>query len=777
MMKIESKEKLAKLLAVEDLDVQHRQVKTAMFDVQNRCIILPVWKDMPNHLYDLLLGHEVGHALFTPTDPARLKKINKETSKDCVNVIEDARIEKLVKNKYPGLRKQFYRGYDYLNKDDFFGVKDKIVNELPFLDRINLRFKLNQAVSVSFNDDEQKMVDKVVDVKTFADVEAVAKEIHQYIKDNELFEQGTPTDQPPTEYNDDDFPQSGEEGESAELQEDEDGEESEDEIDGEEEGEEDEDGEDDGDWEEKPKTEEEEMDEAFNKIKEDDEILIDEKMSDEPPEPNDDDDPVRAETQRNFAERIESFAHVDHKVHYITVPDNVNWKSAIVDYKEVHRNINEFYDSKDHIFWKTGGTYYNDASHKDLRDRVYGYARETLETIKKESGKNVNHIAMEFERKKAADVYKRTLVTKTGILDTNKMFSASYNDDVFKKNVRVADGKNHGLVMFVDWSGSMSENLYGTIRQLIELSMFCQKVNIPFEVYSFTERSVYNVDGDKVRKKEPIFKCKHGDLAVDRHVGLRNFLSSRMSKVEFNNALRNLCILANRYNYTRGGSYGSYNHNYPVPQEEELHGTPLNGAILLSEHIIRDFKKRNNLQNVNAVWLTDGEANGSTYEWDAEKMEGTYIRRQYDTLYLQDKKTKKNHIIGKSGGQHGLTPSLFDVVKSRLDINIVGFYIIPRFTPNALWRFSPRDYNKNNPAGKEKFRNWISEAKKAGFFVKTESGYDEYYVIQALNKNQAIGEIDEKMTTRKMSTLFSRQNSQFKSTRVILSRFVDLITA
>ena len=108
MMKIESKEKLAKLLAVEDLDVQHRQVKTAMFDVQNRCIILPVWKDMPNHLYDLLLGHEVGHALFTPTDTDRLKKINKETSKDCVNVIEDARIEKLVKNKYPGLRKQFY---------------------------------------------------------------------------------------------------------------------------------------------------------------------------------------------------------------------------------------------------------------------------------------------------------------------------------------------------------------------------------------------------------------------------------------------------------------------------------------------------------------------------------------------------------------------------------------------------------------------------------------------------------------------------------------------
>ena len=73
MMKIESKEKLAKLLAIEDLDIQHQQVQTAMFDLKNRCLILPIWKDMPNHLYDLFVGHEVGHALFTPATEKRLK--------------------------------------------------------------------------------------------------------------------------------------------------------------------------------------------------------------------------------------------------------------------------------------------------------------------------------------------------------------------------------------------------------------------------------------------------------------------------------------------------------------------------------------------------------------------------------------------------------------------------------------------------------------------------------------------------------------------------------
>ena len=173
MVKIESKEKLAKLLAIEDLDVQHRQVRTAMFDIHNRCIILPVWKDMPNHLYDLLLGHEVGHALYTPTSRDRLTKIYTETSKDCVNVIEDARIEKLVKNKYPGLRKQFFRGYDHLNKEDFFAVKNKIINEQPFLDRINLHFKLGQRVEISFNNEEQKMVTEISKCRTFEDVKVL----------------------------------------------------------------------------------------------------------------------------------------------------------------------------------------------------------------------------------------------------------------------------------------------------------------------------------------------------------------------------------------------------------------------------------------------------------------------------------------------------------------------------------------------------------------------------------------------------------------------------
>ena len=63
-----SLDKLAKLLAAEDIAVEHRPVSTAYFDVKNRVLALPMWKDMPQYLYHMLVLHEVGHSLFTNAD-------------------------------------------------------------------------------------------------------------------------------------------------------------------------------------------------------------------------------------------------------------------------------------------------------------------------------------------------------------------------------------------------------------------------------------------------------------------------------------------------------------------------------------------------------------------------------------------------------------------------------------------------------------------------------------------------------------------------------------
>ena len=62
----EIKGNLARLLATENLVVEHRKVPTAQFNVDSRVLTLPLWDLASNAVYDMLVGHEVGHALFTP---------------------------------------------------------------------------------------------------------------------------------------------------------------------------------------------------------------------------------------------------------------------------------------------------------------------------------------------------------------------------------------------------------------------------------------------------------------------------------------------------------------------------------------------------------------------------------------------------------------------------------------------------------------------------------------------------------------------------------------
>ena len=65
-VKHEIKSQLAKLLATEDLIIEHKQIETAQFNVQTRVLILPLWEKATNIIYDSLVAHEVGHALYTP---------------------------------------------------------------------------------------------------------------------------------------------------------------------------------------------------------------------------------------------------------------------------------------------------------------------------------------------------------------------------------------------------------------------------------------------------------------------------------------------------------------------------------------------------------------------------------------------------------------------------------------------------------------------------------------------------------------------------------------
>ena len=106
----EKKNILARLLSNENIEVRHGSYETAFFDIKNRILGLPLWND--DKVYDLLIGHEVGHALYTPFEGwDKALSENKKIPKSIYNVVEDVRIERLIQNKYPGLIACFIAAY------------------------------------------------------------------------------------------------------------------------------------------------------------------------------------------------------------------------------------------------------------------------------------------------------------------------------------------------------------------------------------------------------------------------------------------------------------------------------------------------------------------------------------------------------------------------------------------------------------------------------------------------------------------------------------------
>ena len=164
----EIKSQLAKLLATEDLVVEHKKVETAQFNVHTRVLTLPMWEKASNTVYDLLVGHEVGHALYTPDEDWT---VNVKVPPQFVNIVEDARIEKMMKRRYPGLAKTFFNGYKELADDDFFQIGDDKLETYNLADRANLLFKIGNYTDIPIEcGEETEIVNLIGDSETFADV-------------------------------------------------------------------------------------------------------------------------------------------------------------------------------------------------------------------------------------------------------------------------------------------------------------------------------------------------------------------------------------------------------------------------------------------------------------------------------------------------------------------------------------------------------------------------------------------------------------------------------
>ncbi|BCV00095.1 MAG: hypothetical protein CM15mV32_0900 [Caudoviricetes sp.] len=735
-IKHDVKGQLARLLATEDLIVEHRSVDTASFNVQTRVLTLPTWEKAGEEVYDTLVCHEVGHALYTPDVEWW---INNEISASIVNIVEDARIEKLMKRRYAGLSKTFFRGYSSLSEDDFFQLKNKDLTKFNLADRINLYYKVGNFVDIPFfNNEETFLMNRTGLTETFDDVLEVAKLIFEYCKaeaekqrqEAEQMKQDTET-----EGSLDNNTTSGQSN-SGEPSMEEDG-----------------DGGEDG--------EEQEMQVTQSSNSGGSNTTANIQGGEESGE-------IEAQTDEMFTDSLKELSNpTSEQTYYVELP-KVNLKHFIIDNQKIHDDmIAEWTDeqnnaTKDYIArnpdYKTKPT-------EEICFREYTYNPFNLfehsdtefNKFKKDAQKEVNYLVKEFECKKSAAAYARATTSRTGILDTAVLHTYKFNEDLFKKVSVVPDGKNHGLIFILDWSGSMQNVMMDTIKQLFNLVWFCKKVNIPFEVYAFTN-SYPNPNRFDIVQEDL-------KMHMDGNFALLNLLTSKTRAKDMNEQMRNVFRLA--FAFDRRGAY------YRVPLGMSLSGTPLNEALICLHQILPQFRKENGLQKVQCVVLTDGEAQSMRFnrEISREWEEGTYMGSAYlnDSCYIRNRKT--GYVYGlKNMGYYGDATDVFleDLRQSFPETNFIGI----RLMPNGWASSFIQKYTDDTCEYEKSLNHW---RKHKSISLKT-SGYHVYFGLSSTSLgNDTEFEVQEDATKAQIKKAFNKSLKNKKMNKKILGEFIELV--
>jgi hypothetical protein len=624
-------------------------------------------------------------------------------------VVEDSRIERKIKYKYPGLKNSFVKAYQDLYERDFFSVKDLDVNELNFIDRVNLHCKVGAMLNIQFTDEERALLDEVENTETYDDVIDLTKKIVEFMKGQIENKQEQKIVTVQTD---------GESGETKEEK---------------------------GNSEENSAETEETVVEEDSRPKQDETSQQengDEEEKTEPGKGVSEKETPKTENNQSLEEQIRSFTD---DAFYENQKQLFDQKPSEYSYVTVPQlEHNQVFDHKD--LWKK---YKEDQFEIDTKEFI---------KLRNETNKVVSYLVKEFEMRKNADQLKRASTAKTGDLDMKKIFSYEFSEDIFKKISVIPGGKSHGLVMFIDWSGSMIDHMANTMKQLINLVMFCKKVNIPYEVYAFAE--------DTLTEKTVNHVAKKNEMLVSRY-GLLNLLSSRMTVSEFTYAASALVKLSGI------NSSGAPMRHYHFPYWMSMSGTPLNEAIIHAMTIVPEFQKKNKLQIVNTIFLTDGE--GRTIREYADSNNYGELRRhsiRASTVYVRDPITRHQEAYGDIGNGKYVdqTTALLKLLRLRTNSNVIGFYVCHgRDFNRKVYTWFPK--SKHHETIKEDFR-------KSNFSVVEESGYNEYYILRSSGldtDDDAVFDVKENITSKGLVSAFTKFNSGRHNSRVVLNRFIKLI--
>ena len=686
----QSQDILAKLLATENVTVIRSNVSTASFDIKNRVLTLPKWKKLTPEIEEMLILHEVGHALYTTEDGYGIVYTEKRHLRGYSNIIEDVRIEKKMKERYPGSRKSFNSGYTQLNERDFFGVKDRDLSDLLLIDRINLYYKVGYSAGIPFTPEEYVFVQKADKCITEQDVIDLAEEIYNYSKGKKLVE-------------DED---EQEEKKKRRVKR--------------------------GDFEDG----DDEYDDYDYDMSDEDDEDFEEDESEEDPQ-------LDPETMDNFDKSLDKHQDRDSRTYYVEPKFELTSDDPIVSYKRI---LNQLY------------AHYEEEYITILKQRA--------STFKVESNNIVNYLVKEFEMRKSATAYKRSKISKLGQLDTRKLFAYKLKDDLFKQITTVQEGKKHGMIFLLDWSGSMMNCMEESVQQVINLAMFCQKIKIPYQVLAFSD----GYSRDAVRDTASI-----NENGIDRMdaFSLLELFSDKMNTREFNRMLE---ALLDRPWHKRS-TFG-------------LNGTPLNHALLYMCDYIGKFIHLNNVEKMNLIVLTDGESNTlHRYDFNSTGQTGlksgpTYITENDATVkvnattILRDPITRKEYIITDDTVEQ--TVVFMKLMKDRYQLRTTGFFVTAS-NHRHIDRFLRYNMPEENLSTAHRYQRSIEIQSKLrkdkALVLKDIPARDEMYLILSTNKivDEDIDDVNQNMSASQISKQLTKMFTSRRTSRVVLNSFIGVV--
>lgn len=780
-----TKSNLAKLLATENITVQQQNVKTASFDVKNRVLTLPMWVDVSKFTEDHLIGHEVGHALYTPLEGWHDAVCERgQTFKSYLNVVEDARIEKLIQRKYPGLRTSFVKSYRTLLADGFFGGDIDKINGMGLIDRINTYFKCGMSAGVEFAADEQQWVDRIAGLESWDDVVTVTEELFAFCKEQaekeaaqqqELQEQMSDEDGEEEDdtdsfdFDDEDDSWGDEEHEGTDGQF----------MDSEEESE-------DGDDEQGESAEGDESDES----EESDDTFADRTAGGA----TDEDHQIRSQTDESLRDTIakDIFQQVEGEVINVNVMDlTKNYGDFVVGYKRILNEIDNIEPAIPFTDPEEGNWGYSIAQQTEafkeraIPPQLTFIGNQLFSKWYADNKKTVAHMAKEFEMRKSATEFARVSTAKTGVIDTLKMNNYKLTDDIFKKVSIVPEGKNHAFIMMLDMSGSMHDRMYETLEQTLQLVYFCRAINVPFRVFGFSDvmshrRNVRNqIDADAL--SDWTYYPEEGQLF--------EFFSDKMSKSQTqkmaSTMLMSFCDTISQYakkdkliNSIKMGDdeYGAYywtrRSNYYRPRLMELGGTPMDAGIMILTPLVRDFRKSTRADVVHTFFLTDGVSHEAKCKNVSGYGLGGYVNRKNHVTINSPYTNQRQIVKYENGVRYVATPFLLNMYREATGASVIGFFIesnSARALRGTLC-FLQRSW------GGFEIDEQVSAIRREGFGKVNADGYDELYLMTTKSLQIQESKMDQvtagEVTKAKLRTAFKKSTVGASKSRVMLNDLV-----